>query len=107
VNRLYFNDQVEIQTLGWGTRRSWCRMGHYDPVHHSITISPVLDSPKVPGAVLSYLLYHEMLHTLFLGTGNTGRHRHHTLEFNRAERAFPSYAEAQGFLDRFCRTRGR
>ena len=80
-------------------------MGHYDPIHHTITISPVLDSPKVPRAVVSYLLYHEMLHTLFTGIGY--RKRHHTPDFNRAERAFPSYAKARKFLDRFCRTRGR
>jgi hypothetical protein len=105
LNRKFFNNQVELRKLGWGARRSWSRLGHYDPIHHTITISPVLDSPKVPRAVVSYLLYHEMLHTLFNGIGN--RKRHHTPEFNRAERAFPSYAEARKLLDRFCRTRGR
>jgi hypothetical protein len=107
LNRKYFNDQVEIQSLGWSSRKSWRRMGHYDPVHHTITISPVLDSPKVPGTVMSYLLYHEMLHTLFPGIGAAGRNRHHPREFHRAERAFPYYAESQKFLNRFCRTRGR
>jgi predicted metal-dependent hydrolase len=105
LNRLHFNNQVEVRKLGWGSRRSWSRLGHYDPVHHTITISPTLDSPRVPKSALSYLLYHEMLHTLFHGTG--GRKRHHTPEFNRAERAFPSYAEARKFLDHFSRTRGR
>jgi hypothetical protein len=107
LNRQYFNNQVEIQSLGWSSRKSWRRMGHYDPVHHTITISPVLDSPKVPDTVLSYLLYHEMLHTLFPGTTVAGRNRHHPREFHRAERAFPHYAESQKFLNRFCRTRGR
>ncbi|MGD0309637.1 MAG: M48 family peptidase [Acidobacteriota bacterium] len=107
LNLQYFNGQVEVTRLGWGARRSWSRLGHYDPVHHTITISPVLDSPRVPERVLSYLLYHEMLHVLFDGKAVAGRHRHHTAEFNRAERAFPHYASARGFLDRFCRTRGR
>jgi hypothetical protein len=107
LNLQYFNGQVEVTRLGWGARRSWSRMGHYDPVHHTITISPVLDSPRVPEQVLSYLLYHEMLHALFDGKAVAGRHRYHTAEFNRAERAFPHYASARGFLDRFCRTRGK
>ena len=107
LNRLYFNRQVDIRNLGWGARRSWSRLGHYDPVHHSITISPVLDSPKVPRMVVSYLLYHEMLHTLFDDTRGGVRKRHHTPEYYRAERAFPHYAAARSFLDRFCHTRGR
>jgi len=107
LNLQYFNGQVQVTRLGWGGRRSWRRLGHYDPVHHTITISPVLDSPKVPERVLSYLLYHEMLHALFDGKSLAGRHRHHTAEFNRAERAFPHYDAARGFLDGFCRTRGR
>ncbi len=105
LNRRFFNNQVELRKLGWGARRSWSRLGHYDPIHHTITISPVLDSPRVPRMVVSYLLYHEMLHTLFNGIGKRGRH--HTPEFNRAERAFPSYAEARRLLDQFCRARGR
>jgi predicted metal-dependent hydrolase len=105
LNLLYFNNQVEIRKLGWGSRRSWSRFGHYDPLHHTITISPTLDSPRVPKSVLSYLLYHEMLHTLFHGTG--GGKRHHPPEFYRAERAFPSYAEAREFLENFSRTQGR
>ena len=107
LNRLYFNRQVEIRNLGWGARRSWSRLGHYDPVHQTITISPVLDSPKVPRTVVSYLLYHEMLHTLFDETGGSVRKRHHTAEYYRAERAFPHYTAARSFLDRFCHTRGR
>lgn len=107
LNRQYFHGQVDVRKLGWGPRRSWSRMGHYDPVHHTITISPVLDSPDVPVSVVSYILYHEMLHTLFNGDTACGRRRHHPPEFRRAENAFPFSAEARQFLDRFCRTRGR
>ena len=106
LNRRYFNDQVEIRKLGWGTRKSWRRLGHYDPVHHTITISPVLDSPKVPAYALGFLLYHEMLHTLF-DAGNGRRKRHHPREYSEAERGYPDYDAARRFLDHFCRTRGR
>jgi len=105
LNRLYFNNQVEVRRLGWGKRRSWRRLGHYDPVHRSITISPVLDATDVPRPVLSYLLYHEMLHALFHEERSQGRYRHHTPQFARAERAFPHFESARRFLDRFCRKR--
>jgi hypothetical protein len=107
LNRRYFNNQVELQKLGWGTRRSWSRLGHYDPVHHTITISPVLDSPKVPRTVLSYILYHEMLHTLFESTVSAGRNRHHPREFLEADRSYPHYGSAKKFLEWYCRTRGK
>ena len=106
LNRRYFHTQVEVQKLGWGARRSWGRLGHYDPVHHTITISPVLDSPRVPRYAVAYLVYHEMLHTLFDSSRANLRERHHTAEFRTAEKAFPQYLEARRFLNHFCRTRG-
>jgi predicted metal-dependent hydrolase len=107
VNRNYFNSQVEVRKVGWGTRRSWSRLGHYDPIHNTITISPVLDSPRVPKSVVSYLLYHEMLHTVYDEAAGKIRRRRHTAEFRRAERAFPQHAAIGRFLRRFCETRGR
>jgi hypothetical protein len=107
LNRDYFNGQVEVRKLGWGARRSWNRLGHYDPIHHTITISPVLDSPRVPRSVVSYLLYHEMLHTVFDAAGTRMRKRRHTKEFHRADRAFPRYAVVRRFLRRFCEGHGR
>ncbi len=107
VNRLFFNCQVEIRRLGWSSRRSWGRLGHYDPVHHTITVSPVLDSPRVPRAVVAYILYHEMLHTLFDNSTAGTRKRHHSPEFRKTERSYPAYPEIKRFLDRFCQTRGR
>jgi hypothetical protein len=102
LNSVYFNDQIDIARIGWGLRRSRNRMGHYDPAHHSITLSPVLDSPGVPVFVVRYIVYHEMLHAL-LGSASTGvRKRHHSAEFRRAEQAFPDFAEAKKFLGEYC-----
>ena len=107
LNEHHFNGQVDVRRLGWGPHRSWRRLGHYDPVHHTITISPVLDSPRVPRSVLSYIVYHEMLHTLFDPRGSLGKRRHHPPEFRRAERGYPGYPQAKRFLDKFCQTRGK
>lgn len=107
LNRSCFGDRIEIRGLGWGLRRGWTRLGHYDPVHRTITVSPVLDSPNVPRSAVAYILYHEMLHSLFDGVADSGRHNHHAVAFRRAERAFPDYAAVREFLKRFCRRRGR
>jgi hypothetical protein len=100
LNASYFSDQIEIQRIGWGRRNSWSRLGHYDPLHQTITLSPVLDSARVPDFVVRYLVYHEMLHAVFQDT-----HRHHPSEFRRAESAYPDYARAKKFLKEFCARR--
>jgi predicted metal-dependent hydrolase len=101
LNGNYFNDQIEIRRIGWGLRKSRQRLGHYDPVHHTITLSPVLDSPKVPGYVVRYIVYHEMLHAVFESTPSVGYQRHHPAAFRRAERAYPDYARAKIFLRQY------
>jgi len=107
INQSYFNNQVDIEKVGWGMRKGLTRLGHYDPVHHTITISPTLDSPAVPKFVLSYVLYHEMLHAVF-ETESSGRIRtHHSPEFRRAETAYPDFSKAKNFLGNFCRKRSK
>jgi predicted metallopeptidase len=79
-------------------RRSRGRLGHYDPVHNTITLSPVLDEAGVPRFVVRYIVYHEMLHAIFESTCSGGIKRHHTSEFRRAEKAYPEFAAARDFL---------
>ena len=98
LNRRYFNGQVEIERIGWGIRKSRARLGHYDPVHNTITLSPLLDSPSIPEFVLSYIVYHEMLHSVFEGASGRSAHRHHPPELRRAERAYPDFDKAKRFL---------
>jgi len=105
INARYFNHQVDIRAIGWGKRVGRSRLGHYDSVHHTITLSPMLDSPHVPKYVASYIVYHELLHAVFEDASSSGRQRHHSAAFRRAERAYPDYAEARKFLREFCRKR--
>jgi hypothetical protein len=107
LNARYFGDRIEIQKIGWGPRRGWIRLGHYDPVHHTITISPVLDSAQVPVSALAFVVYHEMLHAVFDDSPGTHRLRHHTPSFRRAERGYEGYSAAQKFLREFSSSRGR
>jgi hypothetical protein len=105
INRQYFNNQVEISKIGWGIRKSRARLGHYDPVHHTVTLSPILDSPDVPPHVLSFIVYHEILHAVFEDTSCHSIHIHHPPEFRRAEKAHPDYANAKKFLKDYCSKR--
>ena len=102
INRRFFNNQIEIHKIGWGVKRSWGRLGHYDPAHNTITLSPVLDSQNVPRFVVDFIVYHEMLHAVFDDTENYGFRRHHPPEFSRTERAHPDYAAVKKFIKDFC-----
>lgn len=106
LNRRYFNNQIEIERIGWGIRKSRSRLGHYDPIHHTITLSLILDSPSVPGFVLSYIVYHEMLHSVFEGAPGGGVRKHHPPELRRAEQTYPDFDRAKRFLRSFCRRSG-
>jgi hypothetical protein len=107
VSRRYFNDQIEIKKIGWGVRRSWRRLGHYDPAHQTITLSPVLDSPNVPRFVVDFIVYHEMLHAVFCDEESYGFRRHHPPVFQRTERAHPDYEAVKKFIKEFCSKRKR
>jgi hypothetical protein len=107
LSACFFGGRLEVARLGWGTRPSWTRLGHYDPLHDTITISPVLDSPEVPRHALGLVLYHEMLHALFALRSSSARPGGHPPEFRRAERDYPGFEAARRFLGGFCRGRGR
>jgi hypothetical protein len=98
MNARFFNNQIEIQRIGWGQRKSWTRLGHYDPIHRTITLNPMLDSPKVPEYVVRYIVYHEMLHAVFEDSSSRRTRRHHPPEFRRAEQAYPDFQRAKEFL---------
>ncbi len=105
LNGRYFNNQIEIQKIGWGLRKSWSRLGHYDSVHRTITLSPVLDSPKVPKYVVHYIVYHEMLHVIFDDTRTHGSGSHHSGKFRLTEKSYPDFVKAKRFLRKFCSRR--
>jgi len=105
INGRFFQNQIEINKIGWGLRKSWNHLGHYDPVHHTITLSPVLDSSAVPKFVVSYIVYHEMLHAIFEEQPSRSARRHHPPEFRRAEKAYPDYANSKNFLREYCSRR--
>lgn len=100
LNQSYFGGRLPLPTLGWSLRHSRTRLGHYDPSHHSITLSRLLDRPGVPVLVVEYVLFHEMLHIACPAEHEGARRCIHTAEFRRAERAYPHFREARKCLQK-------
>lgn len=101
LNFQYFHGLMACPMLGWSVRPSRTVLGHYDPAHHVIVLSCLLDSPEAPSAVVRYVMFHEMLHLKFPTEHRGARRCVHTREFKEAERQFEGFAEANAELKRF------
>ena len=100
VNQQHFAGIVSRPQLGWSPQRARTLLGHYDPHHHAIVLSRLLDHPRVPRLVVDFVMYHEMLHIQIPVVQRGARRSIHPPEFRAAERQFPAYAEAKAFLKR-------
>lgn len=100
LNQDYFNHEVEVDHLSWSRTRTRRTLGHYDPAHRAIVLSRTLDQSHVPGYVVGFVLFHEMLHAFLGETTCNGRRQKHGPQFRLAERDFARYREARDFIDR-------
>ena len=100
LNFEYFFGLMSKPKLGWSLRPSRSILGHYDPSHHTIVISKLLDSPRAPVFVVDYVMFHEMLHIKFPTEHRTARRCVHTPAFKQAEKQFARYNEARDALKR-------
>lgn len=92
--------------LSWSKTESRRRFGHYDKDHGCIVISRVLDDPKVPVAVLDYVVYHELLHLLHpVQYGEGGRRGVHSKTFLTDEAKWPDQKECEAWLTRLASRR--
>jgi len=103
VNQTYFDGKLDRPRLTWNGRITRFKMGHYDLLRDTVMLSVTLDAQDVPGYVLDFVMYHELLHKKLGVTIRDGRRYAHTRAFREAERAFPRYEEAQAFLNRGTR----
>jgi Protein of unknown function DUF45 len=103
LNFRYFHGLMARPELGWSVRPSRSTLGHYDPSHHIIILSSLLDSAKAPALVVEFVMFHEMLHLKFPTEHRGARRCVHTPQFKSAEKEFTGYEAAQralkGFLD--------
>lgn len=104
VNAAYFEGRLARPQLVWSRTRTERKLGHYDELRDTLMVSQTLDSERVPGYVVDYVIYHELLHKA-LGTERINGRRHaHTPAFREAERAFDRYDEAQAFTQSLTET---
>ncbi len=104
VNSEYFSNSVELPNLGWGlsSRR---RLAIYDYHTDSINVSRIFKDAD--DELLSYLLYHEMLHKKLKFRSGVGRSTHHGRQFRELEMAFKNRDAIEKRLQIFARKRSR
>ncbi len=106
LNREYFGEAINAH-ITWGDargrnpgRRTGRKtknrtLGSYNHETGVIRINPILDSKRVPGYFVEYIVYHEMLHAKYGIRVKNGRRVVHPPELRAEERAFKWYEEAR------------
>jgi hypothetical protein len=100
LNEKYFEGSIQNVNLGWSLRNSRRILGHFDPSHGSITVSRIFDAPQVPEMVVSYILFHEMLHAKFATSSNFDLKNRHSRQFKEEEKKYCDYEPANNWLRR-------
>ncbi|MFL6452251.1 MAG: M48 family peptidase [Bryobacteraceae bacterium] len=97
----YFGGRLRKPTIGWSLRGSRSTLGHYDPAHDAVVLSSVLDSAECSYLIVSYVLFHELLHTIYPAESRSARRCVHTAEFKAAEKQFEDREAAIAALKKF------
>jgi hypothetical protein len=101
VNKEYFGGVIQ-SAITWGSKcpRHAVRkrtLGSYSGRSNTIRINPVLDKRSVPRHVVSFVVYHEMLHAA-MGIAMQGKRRSvHSREFRKREKLFADYEKASAW----------
>lgn len=101
LNFRYFGGLMAQPQLGWSIRPSRTTLGHYDPSHHAIVLSSLLDAKHCPELLVNFVMFHEMLHLRYPTEHRGVRRCVHTDQFKKAERQFEGYLEAKKTLRTF------
>jgi len=101
LNRRYFENSLPRPRLGWSARAWRTQLGCFDPALNQIVINRQLDRPSVPEYVVSYVLYHEMLHQKHPMRFARRRSESLSAEFRSEEKRFADYGRAMKFLKGF------
>ncbi|MCC6148025.1 MAG: hypothetical protein IT308_10715 [Anaerolineaceae bacterium] len=104
VNNQYFDGKIPPPRLGWSSRRSRSKFGHYQMETDTIVVNRALDAPHIPEYVVDFVMYHELLHKQIGVKHQNGRRQVHTIVFRTAEKQFKFYKEALSFIENFIQT---
>ncbi|MEH1939766.1 MAG: M48 family peptidase [Nostoc sp.] len=105
VNHEYFASSLAKPRLAWSRVNTYRKFGHYESARDRIVMSLTLDDAKVPGFVVEFVLYHELLHKYHGTKWVQGRRMVHTKEFRVNESQFKFYNEASRWLDKLASSR--
>ncbi len=91
--------------IGWsrtdrGLKRRTIRLGSWSSEHRLIRIHPALDQRSVPRYVVTFVVFHEMLHAEFGSESAGGRRVVHSVAFRRREATHPDFDRARRWIDR-------
>lgn len=101
VNEGYFSNEMQQPFLTWSQTPTATKYGHYQAATDTVMLSTTLDREEVPGYVVDFVMYHELLHKLHGVEVVDGRRMVHTAAFRRDEKKFSHYYEAELFLERW------
>jgi len=95
LNLKYFHGLMARPLLGWSLRPSRTTLGHYDPSHHVIVLTNLLDSEAAPELIVKFVMFHEMLHLEYPTEHRGARRCVHTWNFKQAEKRFEDFEKAK------------
>ncbi len=103
LNKEYFDNRLNLFITWFGKPNFRCRtrvtFGLYHDPLKLIKINRLLDSPSFPDYLVSYVVYHEMLHHVCPAYHDeNGVHRIHTKEFKKRESQFRHFNLAQDWI---------
>jgi hypothetical protein len=102
VNQEYFDGKLKLSITWFGTEkqpRTKLTLGMYFDPMKLIKINQILDSAEIPHYLISFIMYHEMLHHVCPGfVDKKGINQIHTREFKLHEEQFKYFNEAQNWI---------
>ncbi len=94
--------RAEISWGRWGrphARQQAVRLGSYDARRDLIRVHPVLDQHGVPGWVVKFIIFHEVLHRVVPSQRAGDRFIHHGAAFQAREAAHPDFERFQAWIE--------
>jgi hypothetical protein len=99
LNAVYFENRLDLEITWFGSAQRKARrrrkLGVYCFQSKLIKIHRLLDQPHFPPYFISFVVYHEMLHSVCPPVkAKKGRYRIHHSDFLKREQQFAEYAQA-------------
>ncbi|MCB0280558.1 MAG: hypothetical protein KDD94_13705, partial [Calditrichaeota bacterium] len=91
LNSEYFNNQCQVEAIGWSHHSSKRLLGKWCHATNSIIISSFLNSAKVPATVVQFIVYHEMCHQQFPPKQKLQRRVVHHRDFRKQEARYRDF----------------